>query len=191
MATTSSKTSTRKSSSTRAASSTSTSTRTGDADPDTTTSGEQTDTTADTAGAAAEPTDSDQATTTAQADPAAELKQRVRTTQHIGDTRPDELSDEQRLNLLGAPAGAVGGPRTLATATSPTRKGEEYVTAEADGYVAWVPKYSKQPATIRLWIEGQRIRKDMYDALSGVATANAQDAPVLTGDEYAQVAPYL
>lgn len=124
-------------------------------------------------------------------DPAAALKAKLRTTQHVGDTRPDELTTEQRENLLGAPAGSLPGPRTLATPTAPTRKGEEYVTADTDGYVAFLPDRVKQPATVRVWVAGQRVRKDMHDALSGVVTASAADAPVLTGDEYTQVANFL
>lgn len=126
-----------------------------------------------------------------QADPAAALKNRMRTTQHVGDTRPDELTDEQRHNLVGAPAGSLPGPRTLSTPTAPTRKGEAYVTAETDGHVAWIPKYTKQPATVRVWVEGQRVRKDMHDALSGLVAPTAADARVLEGDEYAKAAPFL
>jgi hypothetical protein len=119
------------------------------------------------------------------------LKQRVRTTQHVGDTRPDNLTAEQRENLVGAPAGALPGPRTLASPTTPTRKGEAYVTAETDGHVAWVPQRSNQPATVRVWIEGQRVRKDMHDALSRFVSPTPGEARVLSNEEYTQVAPFL
>lgn len=184
MATTSSKsgggTSTRKpSTTTKATTTSSSSTREDDTSSDPAASDTPT-TVPDTAGA--DP---------AADDPAAALKAKLRTTQHVGDTRPDELTDEQRENLLGAPAGSLPGPRTLATPTAPTRKGEEYVTADTDGYVAFLPDRVKQPATVRVWVAGQRVRKDMHDALAGVVTATAADAPVLTGDEYTQVATFL
>lgn len=115
----------------------------------------------------------------------------MRTTQHLVATRPDDLTDEQRMNLVGAPAGALPGPRTLSSPTSPTRAGEAYVTAESDGHVAWIARHTTQPSTIRVWIKGQRVRKDMHDALSSLAAPAAKDAPVLTAEQYAQLAPYL
>ncbi len=185
MATSSSKTTTRKASTSRAASSTSTSK-----------SDEATPAPEDPAAATSPgtPPVSDQTSDQAGAqvdDPAAALKKQIRTTQHVETAREDTLTDEQRLNLVGAPAGALPGPRTLSTPTAPVRRGEEYVTAESDGYVATVPDRAKQPATVRVWIEGQRVRKDMHDTLSGIVATDAKDAPILTGDDYAKVAPYL
>lgn len=188
MATSSSKTTTRKPSATRAASSTSTSKSA--ADPEATPDPTQTPA-EPSAEASAAPSAESSASDATSDDPAAALKAKIRTTQHVENSRPDDLTDEQRLNLVGAPASALPGPRTLATHTAPVRKGEEYVTVESDGYVATIPDRAKQPATVRVWIEGQRVRKDMHEALSGIVATDAKDAPILTGDDYARVAPYL
>lgn len=181
MATGKSTTTTRKPSTTRAAASTSTGKS--DADPVEAPAPEPSD-----AEAAEQPAAVDES---AGDDPAAALKKKIRTTQHIENPRPDELTDEQRLNLVGAPAGSLPGPRTLASGTSPTRTADEYVLAEGEGHIAFVPKNLKQPATVRVWVEGQKVRKDMLEALSGFAAPTALKARVLSADEYAQVAPYL
>lgn len=210
---------TRKSSTSRATTSTSTSTSKSDADT-TAAETSDTAGTADTAtstatapddstAAAADSSTADDANTdantdaadtavveqgddaTASTDPASALKAKLRTTQHIADTRPDDLTEEQQLNLVGAPRGAVPGPRTLSSPTMPTRRGEEYVTAETDGHIAFVPKNTRQPATTRVWVEGQRVRKDMFDALSAVVSPTPGEAPVLSSEQYAQLAPYL
>lgn len=186
MATTSKSAGTRKTSTTRATGSTSTSK--GDADT-TTTEPAAEDTAEDTA---SEPTtDAAPGQAATADDPAAALKAKLRTTQHIGDVRADELTDEQRMNLVGAPSSTVGGPRTLSSPSIPTRRGEEYVTAENDGYVAFLPDRIKQPTTVKVWVKDQRVRKDMFDALSGLVTQTAAEAKVLDGDEYTRVAPFL
>lgn len=193
-------TSTRKASTTRAAASTSTST----ADPAPTPDPAPAETPEPAAPAAdpapaeqppppptPDPAPSESTDESASDDPAAALKKKIRTTQHIGDTRPDELTDQQRANLAGPPIGAVGGPRTLASMTSPTRVGEEYVHAPSEGHIAFVPERLKQSSTKRVWVQGQHVRKDVFDAMSPFVAPTPAEARVLSDEEYAQVAPYL
>lgn len=183
---TSKSTTTRKPSTTRAASSTSTSK--GDTDPAATPDPAETEQPAAPAPEqpAEQPAEDDQSD-----DPATALKKKIRTTQHIENAREDTLTDEQRLNLVGAPASALPGPRTLPSPGSPTRANEEYVHAETEGHIAFVPKRQRQSSTVRVWIAGQHVRKDVYDALSGFVAATPAEARVLSDEEYAQVAPHL
>lgn len=198
---TSKSTTTRKSSTTRAASSARSKSDTEpDATTEATTDATTTDATTPEASGGSETGDAQETaaataggneTPTSADDPAAELKRKIRTTQHVTDVRPDELTDEQRLNLVGAPASALPGPRTLPSPSSPTRAGEEYVHAETEGHIAFVPKRQKQSSTVRVWIAGQHVRKDTYEALSGFVAATPSEARVLSDEEYAQVAPHL
>lgn len=191
MATGKSTTTTRKPSATRAASSTSTGKS--DTDPDATTTPE--DGGGSETGGGTEQQQAETATAggneISASDPAAELKNRMRTTQHITDPKPDGLTDEQRLNLVGAPAGSLPGPRTLPSPSSPIRTGEEYVHAPTEGHIAFVPRRQNQSSTVRVWIAGQHVRKDTFEALSGFVAATPAEARVLTAEEYAQVAPHL
>lgn len=122
---------------------------------------------------------------------AARMNMRVTQPTHPGG----ELTEDQRVSQLGISSHSVGGSRTLLGGTPEPRVGvgvgPGYDIAETDAYVAWVPKNAKQPTCVRAWSRGQRVRKDVLEALSPHVGETAQDAPVLDDDQYRELAAYL